>query len=92
MPQRKSCGISQGFLGVIRPHRRDEPWSASLWQTFFATCVGTNIPALGELIIIGLVIMLAPALVAKSLPVMFLVIMLAPVLPIPGPKRLMIGQ
>jgi hypothetical protein len=38
-----------GFLGVIRPHRRDEAWSASLWQTFFATCVGAQIPALAEL-------------------------------------------
>jgi hypothetical protein len=26
-------------LGQIRPHRRDESWSASLWQTFFASCV-----------------------------------------------------
>ena len=25
-----------GFLGVIRPHRREEAWSASLWQSFFA--------------------------------------------------------
>jgi hypothetical protein len=33
-----------GFLGVIRPHRRDEAWSASLWQSFFA-----GIPALKEL-------------------------------------------
>ena len=23
------------WLGVIWPHRRDEDWSASLWQTFF---------------------------------------------------------
>ena len=38
-----------GFLGVIRPHRRDEAWSASLWQSFFATRVGANIPALAEL-------------------------------------------
>ena len=38
-----------GFLGVIGPHRRDEAWSASLWQTFFATCVGAQIPALPEL-------------------------------------------
>ena len=38
-----------GFLGVIRPHRRDEAWSASLWQSFFATCVGAQIPALAEL-------------------------------------------
>ena len=38
-----------GFLGVIRPHRRDEAWSASLLQSFFATCVGANIRALAEL-------------------------------------------
>jgi hypothetical protein len=37
------------WLGQIRPHRRDEAWSASLWQTFFASCVGANIPALAEL-------------------------------------------
>jgi hypothetical protein len=36
-------------LGVIRPHRRDEAWSASLWQSFFATCVGAQIPNLAEL-------------------------------------------
>jgi hypothetical protein len=40
---------SQGWLGQIRTHRRDEAWSASLWQTFFASCVGANIPALPEL-------------------------------------------
>jgi hypothetical protein len=37
------------WLGQIRPHPRDEAWSASLWQTFFASCVGANIPALAEL-------------------------------------------
>jgi hypothetical protein len=37
------------WLGQIRPHRRDEAWSASLWQTCFASCVGANIPALAEL-------------------------------------------
>jgi hypothetical protein len=35
------------WLGQIRPHRRDEAWSASLLQTFFASCVG--VPALAEL-------------------------------------------
>jgi hypothetical protein len=34
------------WLGQIRPHRRDEAWSASLWRTFFATCVGAKIPSL----------------------------------------------
>ena len=38
-----------GFLGVIRPHRRDETWSACLWQSFFATCIGAHIPALAAL-------------------------------------------
>jgi hypothetical protein len=38
-------------LGQIRPHRSDEAWSASLWQTFFASCVGANIPALAELLL-----------------------------------------
>jgi hypothetical protein len=25
------------WMGQIRPHRRDEAWSASLWLTFFTT-------------------------------------------------------
>ena len=37
------------WLRQVRPHRRDEAWSASLWQTFFAACVGAKIPALAEL-------------------------------------------
>jgi hypothetical protein len=37
------------WLGQIRPHRRDEAWSASFWQTFFTACVGAKIPALAEL-------------------------------------------
>ena len=28
------------WLGQISPHRRDESWSASLWQTFFSTSMG----------------------------------------------------
>jgi hypothetical protein len=36
-------------LGQIRPHRKDEAWSASLWQTFFSSCVDANVPALAEL-------------------------------------------
>jgi hypothetical protein len=39
------------WLGKIRHHRRGETWSASLWQTFFASCVGANIPALAELLL-----------------------------------------
>ena len=34
------------WLGVIRAHRRDEAWSASLWQTFFTLTVGAQIPAI----------------------------------------------
>jgi hypothetical protein len=37
------------WLGQIRPHRRDEAWSANLWQTFFATSVGAQIPLLAEM-------------------------------------------
>ena len=36
------------WLGQIRPHRRDESWSASLWQTFFSTSMGAQIPLLPE--------------------------------------------
>ena len=45
-PKRILWCTSMGFLGVIRPHRQDEAWSASLWQSFFATCVSAHIPAL----------------------------------------------
>ena len=37
-----------GWLGQIRSHRRDEAWSASLWQTFFSTAMGTQIPVISE--------------------------------------------
>jgi hypothetical protein len=33
------------WLGQIRSHRRDETWSASLWQTFFSTFLGTQDPS-----------------------------------------------
>ena len=36
------------WLGQIRPHRRDESWSASLWQTFFSTSMGAQIPTIPE--------------------------------------------
>jgi hypothetical protein len=36
------------WLGQIRSHRRDESWSASLWQTFFSTSMGAQIPAIAE--------------------------------------------
>ncbi len=37
------------WLGQIRPHRRDEDWSAILWQTFFATSMGAQIPFVATL-------------------------------------------
>jgi hypothetical protein len=36
------------WLGQIRPHRRDESWSAGLWQTFFSTSMGAQIPVIAE--------------------------------------------
>ena len=36
------------WLGQIRLHRRDESWSASLWQTFFSTSMGAQIPVIAE--------------------------------------------
>jgi hypothetical protein len=36
------------WLGQIRPHRRDEAWSAGLWQTFFAMTMGAQIPVIAE--------------------------------------------
>jgi hypothetical protein len=36
------------WLGQIRPHCRDEAWSTSLWQTFFAMTMGTQIPVIVE--------------------------------------------
>jgi hypothetical protein len=36
------------WLGQIRTHRRDESWSPSLWQTFFSTSMGAQIPVIAE--------------------------------------------
>jgi hypothetical protein len=36
------------WLSRIRPHRRDEAWSAGLWQTFFAMTMGAQIPVIAE--------------------------------------------
>jgi hypothetical protein len=80
-PKRVLWYKPMGFLGVIRPHRRDEAWAAGLWQSFFAT-VSVHISWRWN----------SRLVVAESSLVMFLVIMLAPVLPIPEPKRLTIGQ
>ena len=35
-------------MGQIRSHRRDETWSGSLWQTFFSTDTGVQIPVISE--------------------------------------------
>ena len=32
-----------------RTHGRDKSWSAGLWQTFFSTSVGSQIPLLAEM-------------------------------------------
>jgi len=37
------------WLGQVRPHRRDEAWSASLSQTFFAESFVSQIPLLAEM-------------------------------------------
>jgi hypothetical protein len=47
MPLSVFCS-STHQLGQIRPHRRDEAWSASLWQTFFTTSMGAQIPIIAE--------------------------------------------
>jgi hypothetical protein len=83
-PKRVLWYTPMGWLGQIRPHRRDEAWSASFWQTCFATCVGAKIPALAELLL--------SACGYKSLPSTLLAIMLALVLPIPEPKKLTTGR
>jgi hypothetical protein len=36
------------WLGQIRSHRRDETWSASLWQTFSSVSMGAQIPVITE--------------------------------------------
>ena len=48
-PRRVLWYKPMSWLGQIRPHRRDEAWSAGLWQAFFASCVGATVPALAEL-------------------------------------------
>jgi hypothetical protein len=47
-PKRVLFYKSMGCLGHIRPHRRDESWSASLCQTFFSTSMGAQIPLVSE--------------------------------------------
>jgi hypothetical protein len=52
-PRRVLWFKPMSWLGQIRPHRRDEAWSASLWQTFFAASVGAQLPLLTEIALSG---------------------------------------
>ena len=45
-PKRVLYFKPMSWLGQIRPHLRDEAWSASFWQPFFAAYVGASISAL----------------------------------------------
>jgi hypothetical protein len=47
-PKRILFFKSMSWLGQIRTHRRDESWSASLWQTFFSASMGAQIPVIAE--------------------------------------------
>jgi hypothetical protein len=47
-PKRLLFFKRMSWLGQIRPHRRDESWSVSLWQTFFSTSMGAQIPVIAE--------------------------------------------
>jgi hypothetical protein len=47
-PKRLLFFEPMNWLGQIRPHRRDEAWSASLWQTFCAMTMGAQIPVIAE--------------------------------------------
>jgi hypothetical protein len=47
-PQRILFFKPMSWLGQIRSHRRVESWAASLWQTFFSTSMGAQIPAIAE--------------------------------------------
>jgi len=47
-PKRVLWFKPMSWLGQIRPHHRDEAWSASLLKTFFATSMGAQIPVIAE--------------------------------------------
>jgi hypothetical protein len=47
-PKRVLWFKPMSWLGQIRPHRRDEAWSASLRQAFVATSMGAQIPVIAE--------------------------------------------
>jgi hypothetical protein len=49
--QRVVATVEDSILRSKTPsHRSDEAWSASLWQNFFTTSVGAQIPLLAEII------------------------------------------
>ena len=48
-PRRVLWYKPMSWLGQMRPHHRDESWSGSLWQTFFVSCTGSNMPVQSEL-------------------------------------------
>ncbi len=47
-PKRLLFFKPMSWLGQIRPHRRVEAWSASLWQTFFVMTMGVQIRHCGD--------------------------------------------
>ena len=47
-PKRLLFYKPMSWLGQISPHRPDESWSASLWQTFVSTSMGAQIPVIAE--------------------------------------------
>ncbi len=47
-PKRVLFFKTVSWLGQIRSHRRDETWPANLWQTFFSTSMGAQIPVIAE--------------------------------------------
>ena len=47
-PKRILFYTPMGWLGQIRSYRRNEAWSPRIWQTFFATVMGTQIPVISE--------------------------------------------
>ena len=48
-PKRNLWFKPMSWVDQVRTHHRNEAWSASLWQTFFATSVGAQIPLLEEI-------------------------------------------
>jgi hypothetical protein len=48
VPNRILFFKTMSWLGQIRSHRKDETWSASLWQTFFSASIDAQIPVIVE--------------------------------------------